>query len=276
MQTSSLTFTRLLENLKVSVSYAQLRGNMEWIRVDETPGFNRLYYIADGEGKVILNGTSYEPKPGQLLIMPAGTRQTTNTSSENPYLRYICHFDARIGEWPLFHASNRLYMKQAANPEMTISVFSELIEQFHHGGPFATMRTQAALLILLASCLEEEGEGAADFIKDFMQGTERDKLAAVLSYIDEHLGEELLIDRLAELVHLHPNYFIPYFKKHMGMTPMHYVQQKRLEEAKRLLSFSDCSVSEVADRIGLGLTHFSRHFKKVTGITPSAYRNHTR
>lgn len=38
------------------------------------------------------------------MIMPAGSTQTTETSIDDPYIRYYCHFDADIGEWPLFHA----------------------------------------------------------------------------------------------------------------------------------------------------------------------------
>lgn len=33
-----------------------------------------------------------------------GSTQTTETSIDDPYIRYYCHFDADIGEWPLFHA----------------------------------------------------------------------------------------------------------------------------------------------------------------------------
>jgi AraC-like DNA-binding protein len=266
---------RLLENLVVQVTYAQLKNNyIDWKRTDETPSFNRLYFIAGGEGKVILNGITYSPKPNQLMIMPARTTQTTDTSPDNPYLRYICHFDARIGEWPLFQSANKLYIADVSDPGRVSRIFDQLIDQFQTGGPFAPLYTQSALLLLIAYCLEEGGY--TDFMKDFMQKTERDKLAQVLSYIDDHLNEQLEVEQLAELMHLHPNYFIPYFKKFMAVTPMHYVQRKRMEEAKRLLSFTDTSISDIADHIGMGLAYFSRQFKQITGISPTAYRAHTR
>lgn len=266
---------RLLENLTVQVTFAQLKSNYsDWRRTDQTPSFNRLYYLTGGEGKVILNGVTYYPRPNQLLIMPERTTQSTDTSPANPYVRYICHFDARIGEWPFFQAANKLYIADVADPVRIRGMFEELIEHFQSGGPFAPLHTQSALLSLLACCLEEGGY--SDFMKDFMQKTERAKLGQVLSYIDLHLHEQLEVERLAELVHLHPNYFIPYFKKFMGVTPMHYVQQKRMEEAKRLLSLTDASISDIADHIVMGLAYFSRQFKQVTGISPTAYRSHTR
>lgn len=106
--------------------------------------------------------------------------------------------------------------------------------------------------------------------------TERNKLGKVLAYIQEHLCEPIEIEALAHLVHLHPNYFIPYFKKIMGVTPMHYVQQKRMEEAKRLLTFTDSSIADIAEQLGMQLAHFSRQFKSHAGISPTSYRACTR
>lgn len=265
----------LLENLTVHVSHAFYRaGFYGWNAPEETPSFNRLYYLTEGEGMVTLNGVRYYPKAGQLMIMPAGTVQTRTTTRENPYSRYFCHFEARIGAWPLFHAAPNLYLCPVDEPERILSLFGEVLTLADRPGPFAAMRIKACLLELLAYCLEKGGY--SDFMDHFMQTDERGKLAKVLEYIELHLSEPLEVETLAELVHLHPNYFIPYFKKHLGVTPMHYVQQKRIEQAKRLLSFSDAGISEIADRVGMELAHFSRSFKKAAGVSPSAYRNSTR
>lgn len=266
---------RLLENLTVTVTHAQLTSKYPgWNRTNETPSFNRLYYLDQGEGKVIINGVSYDPKPGQLMIMPAGTTQTTETSPDNPYTRYYCHFDARIGEWPLFHSANRLYISDTPNPDEVREIFSEMIRLYQNNDVLSTLRIQSSLLNLLALCLESGGY--ADFMQEFIQSSDQGKLAHVLNYIDERLSRSLEIEELAELVHLHPNYFIPYFKKFIGVPPMQYVQLKRMEFAKRLLSYSDTSISDIAEQVGLELAHFSKYFKKNTGVSPSAYRNSTR
>ncbi|MCK8485670.1 AraC family transcriptional regulator [Paenibacillus sp. MBLB2552] len=266
---------RLPESLTVTVTHAQLRSGFPgWNRTELAPSFNRLYFIAEGEGSVIINGETYYPRPGQLMIMPAGTSQTTYTNPDDPYTRYFCHFDAQVGEWPLFHAGSKLYISDAGNPEYVRATFDEMIRQFQSGGPFAGLRMQACLLNLLACCLEEGGY--RDYLKDYMQFTERNKLSCVLKYIQEHLYGPIEIETLADIVHLHPNYFIPYFKKIMGVTPMHYVQRKRMEEAKRLLTFTDDSIADIAERLGMQLAHFSRQFKSHAGISPTVYRACTR
>ncbi|MDQ0194394.1 helix-turn-helix domain-containing protein [Paenibacillus wynnii] len=266
---------RLLENLTVTVTHAQLSSKYPgWNRTNETPSFNRLYFIDKGEGKVILNGITHFPKPGQLMIMPAGSSQTTETSLENPYTRYYCHFEARIGEWPLFHSANKLFIGDAPDPDAAREIFADLIHQLQNNDVLSTLRIQSNLLSLMALCLESGGY--TDFMQEFIQTRDQGKLAHVLNYIDERLNKSLEVDELAELVHLHPNYFIPYFKKFMGVPPMHYVHLKRMEFAKRLLSYSDSTISDIAEQVGMELAHFSKYFKKLSGVSPSAYRNSTK
>ncbi|MNW02672.1 HTH-type transcriptional activator Btr [compost metagenome] len=89
------------------------------------------------------------------------------------------------------------------------------------------------------------------------------------------MNQPITVEELAALIHFHPNYFIPYFKKHTGLTPMAYVQRKRMEEAKRLLSASGLSISDIASQLGMELTHFSKQFKHITGLSPTAYREYT-
>ncbi|WP_379147189.1 helix-turn-helix domain-containing protein [Paenibacillus sp. sgz500992] len=265
----------LLQNLSVTVTHAHLSSRYPgWNRLNETPSFNRLYFIDGGEGKVILNGQAHYPRPGQLMIMPAGSTQTTETSPDNPYKRYFCHFDAHIGEWPLFHTGNKLYISDVVEPDAVREIFTEMITRFPEENLLSTMRNQAALLHLLALCLEDGGY--SDFMGELAHTSGQKQLANVLQYIEQRLTQPMEVEELAELVHLHPNYFIPYFKKYMGVPPMHYVQLKRMELAKRQLSYSTSSISDIAAQVGMELAHFSKYFKKSTGVSPSAYRNSTR
>jgi len=266
---------RLLQHLTVHVSHAFYReGYYGWNASEEKPSFNRLYYITEGKGSVTLDGVRYEPSAGQLFIMPAGLVQTRFTFQESPYTRYFCHFDAQIGNWQLFQNSTVLSLINVDDAKQVQHWFQEMIQQSEHPSPFASLRVKACLLQLLAYCLEKGDY--APLIYEFMQDHEREELACVLQYIDDRLHEPIEIENLAEIVHLHPNYFIPYFKKQIGTTPMHYVQQKRIEQARRLLISTDYGISSIAEQIGMQPAHLSRTFKKITGVSPSAYRNSTK
>lgn len=77
----------------------------------------------------------------------------------------------------------------------------------------------------------------------------------------------------AERLHLSPNYFGDLVKKDTGMSPQEHLQIKLLELAKNKLLDPNFTVSEVAYALGFAYPHhFSRMFKRGTGMSPKAFR----
>jgi YesN/AraC family two-component response regulator len=98
-------------------------------------------------------------------------------------------------------------------------------------------------------------------------------LLRVVSYIEKHLAEPLTINMLADEAGISRFHFCRVFKKTMGMSPISFLAQMRVERAKALLRKS-IPVSTVALKAGFNdLSNFNRQFKKQTGLTPSAYRD---
>jgi AraC-like DNA-binding protein len=63
------------------------------------------------------------------------------------------------------------------------------------------------------------------------------------------------------------------FKKHVGVSPIQFTVNRRIDRAKLLLARPDFTISSVAIRTGFSdLSEFNKQFKRITGITPSAYR----
>jgi AraC family transcriptional regulator len=59
----------------------------------------------------------------------------------------------------------------------------------------------------------------------------------------------------------------------MGVTPLNYINQKRVEKGKYLLEHTQFSVGEISEEVGFkDELYFSRVFKKYVGISPLAYR----
>ena len=96
----------------------------------------------------------------------------------------------------------------------------------------------------------------------------------VILYVNENYNSKLSLENLAEHVHVSPVYLSSLFSKTVGKTLMEYIQHVRIEKASILLKNPDLSLLDVAERVGYPDTkYFSQVFKKVTGITPSMYRN---
>lgn len=95
----------------------------------------------------------------------------------------------------------------------------------------------------------------------------------VKKYIEENFRQELTLNELANLVYISPYHLSHVFKEEVGMPPIQYMIHCRIEEAKRLLKYSDLSVREIAEVIGYdNPNYFNLLFKKMTGNPPGKYR----
>jgi len=99
------------------------------------------------------------------------------------------------------------------------------------------------------------------------------RIAKVITYINENIGEELLNNKLSEIANLAPNSFTRLFKKVIEMTVHQYIQQKRIQKAIMLLYHSTNEIDEIAFECGFcDRHHFSNVFKMETGYSPAKFR----
>ncbi len=94
-------------------------------------------------------------------------------------------------------------------------------------------------------------------------------LTLVQEYINNHLHQDLKLDRIAAIAQLSPYHFLRLFKRSMGITPHQYILQCRLKQAKYLLQHSELSLVEIAIQTGFcDQSHLTRYFKRCMGVTP--------
>jgi AraC-like DNA-binding protein len=95
----------------------------------------------------------------------------------------------------------------------------------------------------------------------------------ISEYIDSHLGESISLEAMAEISGLSVFHFARAFRQSTGLAPHAYLVQRRIEQAERLLSRTDLPLSEIALAVGFSdHSHFARHFRRLTGTTPSFAR----
>ena len=100
------------------------------------------------------------------------------------------------------------------------------------------------------------------------------RIKKTLRYIRENIGKNIHIDDLAGICGLNRDHFTRLFKKEMQCTPMQYIIRKKIEKAQLILVTSDNLVKDIAYTISFeDVTHFYHTFKKVTGMSPSTYKN---
>lgn len=110
-------------------------------------------------------------------------------------------------------------------------------------------------------------------IKIKRKGNIIDPIDAAKQYIQANIGEKMHLTDVAEKLGFNPTYFSQLFKKETGESFVVFRRKIRMERAKQLIEQDEMRIIDIANEIGYGdLAHFTKSFKKYTGVTPSNYK----
>ena len=101
-----------------------------------------------------------------------------------------------------------------------------------------------------------------------------DQIDAIIAFIEENYTDtDFSVAMVAEKFNITSSYLTRLFKEHSGKGVLEYINRCRIERAKRLLKESEMSIKEISVKSGYyNINAFNRMFKKLEGITPSAFR----
>jgi two-component system response regulator YesN len=93
------------------------------------------------------------------------------------------------------------------------------------------------------------------------------------TYISSHLGNQISLTQMADMLHFTPGYLSQLFKQYTGSNYMDYVTNLKIAAAKRELEDTDKKVHDIARQFGYeDSRYFSKLFRRMVGMTPSEYR----
>lgn len=92
--------------------------------------------------------------------------------------------------------------------------------------------------------------------------------------INAHLYEKITPTLIAEHLNMNCTYLCTHFKKETGKTITEYIHEAKIEESKRLLATTEIPILQISTQLGFSSqNYFQTVFKKITGMTPTQYRN---
>lgn len=148
-----------------------------------------------------------------------------------------------------------------------------LAAEVDSGAPGGSIYAESLVNTLVAHMLRHYSSAGERF-QHHLGGLPKHKLRRVTEFIEENLEHDLTLAEIAEIADLSPFHFARAFKQATGSTPIQFLTRRRIDLAKRLLVESELPIVEIGLRAGFkNQSHFTTLFRKITAMTPKAYRN---
>lgn len=236
------------------LQYGNTICNVDWKIDEKVPlGYSRVYYVYGGEVEYEDEQGKTKLKDGYLYIFPSATTYKMKQNRQNPLHCTFLHIDV----FPAL-ISNLIEIEVEKNPALKhlLISFSASIDEND------LVLTHAVADVFEVYCKEHS-----------LIVSPTNQISAVLSYIAEHMEENMTVETLSKKIGYNEQYFIRLFKKNVGLTPYQYIIIYRLKEAKKMLK-AGLTISQIAKLTGFSdIKSFSRTFKERFGLSPSAFRN---
>lgn len=115
--------------------------------------------------------------------------------------------------------------------------------------------------------------GIFNFIHDNNRVSSRMEIDRVIEFLHSNLDKKITVDEMAKIAHMSSSHFARIFKQEIGKSPVDYLNQIRMERAKKCLLACDKSITEIALECGFNSpSYLSACFFKKYKITPSKYQ----
>jgi AraC family transcriptional regulator len=228
------------------------------------PVVNERYVVGQGWHTETL-------RAGNILVLPAGVPFAARWRSPTACLEV--HIEPEFVSRTFDQDRVELISSHAENDPLIVQILHALRREAIEGLPRGRLYGEC-LGTALAAHLVRYFSVLRGGIRSPRGMLPRNRLRRVLDYIRDRLDQNLSLTELADLVGLNADYFSRAFKHTTGLSPHRYVLLKRIERACALLRDPSLSISEITARCGFASqSSFTTAFRRIKGITPSAYRH---
>ena len=230
-----------------------------------------VLYVLDGTGRFVIEGTSFEIRPGTLMLIRPFEYHSMQLESDSIYERYVIHFSEEylVDEaLDLLNAilsdaegSGKLYNAISLSKNI-LPIFErfDISKSFPENEKSIYIKTLLSELIVFLSV--SGGEQIA--VNDAELG------ARVIKYLNENIYRNISLDTLARRFFVSKYYLCRAFKKHNGVSVHGYINHKRVMYAKQLIEQGE-TASGAAYKVGFGdYSAFYRAYVKIIGKAPTA------
>lgn len=258
----------------------------DWNYSNISSPFFRIYLVLEGDARVTINAKKYKLTRGNMYLIPPFVLH--DDSCEGLFSLYYIHVfennETRISLFdeylfPVGVAATEFeallvaklveinpYFELAHYDPQSYASDSDLYSSIARRGllkPHVLMQTKGIINSLLSVFLKEA-------VKSNLYNDSRVYKAA--QFIREHLYEKMLLKDIAGHCGVSEDHLIRLFRRDLNITPVAYINKKKIEQAQLKLLLGKCFIKDVAYSLSFdNLSYFNRVFREIVGMTPTEY-----
>ncbi len=239
--------------------------------------FYLLMFFTKGQGSHTIELETYPVNPGSVFFMSPSEVHEWNLSDDSD--GYVVFFNAsfyrmeanpqQLSELPFYQSGGKLrYADVPENARKVLSdVFSLMIQAYRHESTYRERILRAYLdviLFQLSAIITPQRKPLLYTVSI---------IPALEHLIDKHYSEHQPVTFYAEQLHVSVSQLNTSTRQQLNKTVTELLQERLIAEARRLLAYSNKTVSEIAWQLNFSdNSYFSRFFKKHVSLTPEAFR----
>ncbi len=232
--------------------------------------------IEDGVERFSYRGSVHTAPKGRVVVFNPGEAHTGEGADEHGWRFRMFYLDANL----LKQAAEQLAGKPHDIPFFSNPVIDDVetattLRELHIGleADGSSLERQTSFLWTFAQIVKRHAD---DPSIERPLGNERSVIRLLRHYLEDHYAAVVTLDDLVNLSGLSAYHLIRVFRAETGLPPHAYLEQVRIHRSRHMLRNGE-TIVEVALKTGFtDQSHFTRHFKKMTGVTPGLYRQTAR
>lgn len=276
-----------LHPLLLNIGLAVHDADWNWKNVISP--FARIYYVEEGNAQVIFSDRIQDLRPGFLYFIPPFTLHGYNCESH--FVHYYLHlYEDLQPNNPISLFDQWIFPTEIPAEKLEKELIQHLYEmnpsmRLPQSDPASYDNDSVLIRNILrnkqrAFCNKVESRGIlyqllAHFLKNAQPHNKEsnDRIQRSLVFVQNNVYNDIQLKQMADIACMSVDHFIRLFKKEVGVTPLQYINQKKMEKAQLMLVTETVLVKDIAYLLGFNdYSYFIRLFKKIVGITPKQYR----
>ena len=220
--------------------------------------------ILKGQMTIKSSTFTYIINPGELFFIPANSRYEEYSSSNEQLTFYSIVFSFKEAEGRSFDEKYGITKINSFPEKLIIKRFDTIFDQFG--------KDESNQLLALSDFYSLFSE-VLPILKEIKPTSLHPVIQKAMDYINEHLFDNYTIKDIAKHCHISESRLYHLFNSELKTTPITYKNDMKVKASFTLLTTTDLSVKEIADKMNFAsVTHYRYAFRKTTNSTPNRYR----